>query len=119
MVAAFPLFAQHGHSLQSGEALAPAAQGAALFMTFVVAAILLSLAAGIFILVRRARRGESPEQALLREVREQSRLAEEKQIQEPEKAEPEPGTPLHDWEKDPDWWKSAPPSDQTPPEKSE
>lgn len=108
MSVASPIFARHGHSLQSGEALAPAAQGAALFMTLVVAGILLAIALGIFILVRRTRQGETPERALLREVREDSKREGEPRNQSPTETAPEPESPPTGWEKDPGWWKDNP-----------
>ena len=108
MATVSPMLAGHGHSLQSGEALAPAAQGAALFMTVIVATVLLAMAVGIFLLVRRARRGETPEQALLREIREESRRRLEPGRENQGPAASDPKSPQEGWEKDPDWWKGKP-----------
>lgn len=118
MATSFPMLAGHGHSLQSGEALAPAAQGAALLMTFIVAAILLAMAGGIFVLVRRARRGESPEQILLRELREDSKRQKEKPEQNTIETGPTPEPPPAGWEKDADWWKEGQARGKNPPETS-
>lgn len=116
MAAPFPMFAaNHGHSLQSGEALAPAAQGAALFMTVIVAGILLSLAVGIWVLVRRARRGETPEHALLREIREESRRNQKNEPPPEHGQDSAPERSPQTWEKDADWWKTKPGPDHRPP----
>lgn len=105
MTTAVPMFV-HGHSLQAGEALAPAARGASLFMLAIVAVVLAALAVGILSIFRRAKRGESPEHALLRELRD-----EEKNPQQNTDSPSGEGTTEKPdgWEKDPDWWKESPP----------
>ena len=117
MATTYPILAGHGHALQSGEALSPAAEGAALIMSIVVVLVLVAMAGGILVLVRRARRGESPEQALLREFREESRRKPEPVGEETEEDGDGPKPPAPNWEKDPDWWKDKPGTENDRPEK--
>lgn len=110
------ILAQHGHSLQAGDALAPAAEGAALIMSVIVGGILVALALGSFLLIRRAKRGESPEQTLLRELREDLRRDLEGRSKLPPEPTPEGDRQSKNWEKDPDWWKNEPKSNPKSPE---
>lgn len=98
-----PVIFAHGHSLQAGESLAPAARGASLFMLAIVVLVLAALAVGIITIIRRARRGESPEHTLLRELRDEEKNPGRGARNPPPSGEkPAPES----WEKDPDWWKN-------------
>lgn len=87
-------------------------------MTGIVGVMLLSIAVGVFVLVRRARRGESPEQALLRELRAEPKKRPEEEGKDLDKPTAENKKPPNGWEKDPDWWKDGSASDKSKPEKS-
>jgi hypothetical protein len=75
--------------------LSPALEGAALFMLVLMVCLLSCVFACVLVLARRARRGETPEQALLRELAEESDAG--------SAAIPQQAPPA--WERDSDWWK--------------